>query len=165
MSNGYQRWVARPGAQRPLPADVCRAGGGAGLWLQPAAQAFLPTEDQGYTITDIQLPPGASRTHRTGGAQIEAHNAEEPGVGNTTLILGFSFSGSGQNAALAFTTLKDWSERGDDSASPSPTARPWPSPSSRTPSPTRCCRRPSTAWESSGFEFRLQDRGGMGHAN
>ena len=75
--------------------------------------AFLPTEDQGYTVTDIQLPPGASRLRTEQvAAQIEAHNAEEPGVGNTTVILGFSFSGSGQNAALTFTTLKDWSERG-----------------------------------------------------
>ena len=26
-------------------------------------------------------------------------------------VLGFSFSGQGQNAALAFVTLKDWDER------------------------------------------------------
>jgi multidrug efflux pump len=86
--------------------------------------SFLPVEDQGYTITDIQLPPGASKNRTVQVVeQIEAHNASEPGVGDSTVILGFSFSGSGQNAALAFTTLKDWSERGsDDSASPSPTA-------------------------------------------
>ncbi|MCT7009267.1 efflux RND transporter permease subunit, partial [Salmonella enterica] len=75
-------------------------------------------EDQGYTITDIQLPPGASKNRTVQVAeQIEAHNAKEPGVGDTTMIMGFSFSGSGQNAALAFTTLKDRSQRSsDDSA-------------------------------------------------
>src|SRR5690606_29095763 len=114
MSDGYQRGVAhalaRSGRCR-LASGVLLAALGYGLSQLPTA--FLPTEDQGYTITDIQLPPGASRVRTEQvAAQIEAHNAEEPGVGNTTLILGFSFSGSGQNAALAFTTLKDWSERG-----------------------------------------------------
>lgn len=80
--------------------------------------SFLPVEDQGFTITDIQLPPGASQNRTIEVAKtIEEHNAQEPGVANTIMILGFSFSGSGQNAALAFTTLKDWSERAaDDSA-------------------------------------------------
>jgi multidrug efflux pump subunit AcrB len=32
-------------------------------------------------------------------------------------VLGFSFSGQGQNAALAFVTLKDWSERTGPAAS------------------------------------------------
>ncbi len=36
--------------------------------------------------------PASMRTEQVA-AQIEAHNAEEPGVGNTTVILGFSFSG------------------------------------------------------------------------
>jgi multidrug efflux pump len=37
-------------------------------------------------------------------------------------VLGFSFSGSGQNAALAFVPLKDWEERKGPSTRP----RPWP---------------------------------------
>src|SRR3546814_2801802 len=73
----------------------------------------------------IRRPPRSTRTDTLfpyttlfrSVEQIEAHNAGEPGVGDSTVILGFSFSGSGQNAALAFTTLKDWSQRGsDDSA-------------------------------------------------
>lgn len=111
LSNGYQRWVVqalkRSGRYLLLYA-VLMAVLGYGFSQLPTA--FLPTEDQGYTITDIQLPPGASRMRTEQvAAQIEAHNAEEPGVGNTTVILGFSFSGSGQNAALTFTTLKDLS--------------------------------------------------------
>ncbi len=38
-------------------------------------------------------------------------------VQTTFLVLGFSFSGTGQNAAMAFPLLKDWSER-DASQSP-----------------------------------------------
>ncbi|MBX8539041.1 multidrug efflux RND transporter permease subunit [Pseudomonas cichorii] len=83
-----------------------------GLLFARLPSSFLPMEDQGYTITDIQLPPGASQQRTIEVArQIEAHNTREPGITNTVMILGFSFSGSGQNAALAFTTLKDWSER------------------------------------------------------
>ncbi|AHF67736.1 efflux RND transporter permease subunit [Pseudomonas cichorii] len=83
-----------------------------GLLFARLPSSFLPMEDQGYTITDIQLPPGASQQRTIEVArQIEAHNTRESGITNTVMILGFSFSGSGQNAALAFTTLKDWSER------------------------------------------------------
>ena len=43
-------------------------------------------------------------------------------------VLGFSFSGQGQNAALAFVTLKDWDER----KAPGSRRRRWPAaPSAR----------------------------------
>ena len=151
MSEGYQHWVVhalKRSGRYLLVYGVLLAVLGYGFSQLPSA--FLPTEDQGYTITDIQLPPGASRMRTEQvAAQIEAHNAGEPGVGNTTLILGFSFSGSGQNAALAFTTLKDWSERGARTApNRSPTAQPRPLPSSRTRWRIPCCLHPSTGWVS-----------------
>lgn len=129
--------------------------------------SFLPTEDQGYTITDIQLPPGASRARTEAvAAQIEAHNATEPGVGNSTLILGFSFSGNGQNAALGFTTLKDWSERGADDSAQSIADRANAAFSQLKDAVAYSVLPPPVdgLGTSSGFEFRLQDRGGLGHA-
>ena len=129
--------------------------------------SFLPTEDQGYTITDIQLPPGASQARTIEVARsIEAHNAHEPGVDNTVMILGFSFSGSGQNAALAFTTLKDWSERaaGDsaqaiaDRASAAFSGLRDAMAFSLLPPPVE------GLGTSGGFEVRLQDRSGQGYA-
>ncbi|MBN9265444.1 MAG: efflux RND transporter permease subunit, partial [Hyphomicrobium sp.] len=80
--------------------------------------AFLPNEDQGYLIVDIQAPPEAS-ANRTLDVirQIEDAFLAEKGVSRVFAISGFSFSGAGQNAALAFVPLKDWSERGpEDSA-------------------------------------------------
>jgi len=99
-------------------------------------------------------------------AQIEAHNAEEAGVGNTTLILGFSFSGSGQNAALAFTTLKDWSARGADDSAQSIADRATMAFTQLKDAVAYSVLPPPIdgLGESTGFEFRLQDRGGMGHA-
>src|SRR5690606_38597474 len=75
--------------------------------------AFLPVEDQGYVITDVQLPAGAT-ANRTQAAleQLERHYMSRPSVDNIVAITGFSFSGMGQNAGLAFTVFRDWSERG-----------------------------------------------------
>ncbi|WP_144173461.1 efflux RND transporter permease subunit [Pseudomonas sp. Kh13] len=168
MSNGYQRWVMQAlkrSGRYLLVYALLLAVLGYGFSQLPTA--FLPTEDQGYTITDIQLPPGASRMRTEQvAAQIEAHNAEEPGVGNTTLILGFSFSGSGQNAALAFTTLKDWSERGADDSAQSIADRATMAFTQLKDAVAYAVLPPPIdgLGESTGFEFRLQDRGGMGHA-
>jgi multidrug efflux pump len=167
MSNGYQRWVLQAlkrSGRYLLLYGVLLAVLGYGFSQLPTA--FLPTEDQGYTITDIQLPPGASRMRTEQvAAQIEAHNAEEPGVGNTTLILGFSFSGSGQNAALAFTTLKDWSERGADDSAQSIADRATAAFTQLKDAIAYSVLPPPIdgLGESTGFELRLQDRGGMGH--
>ncbi|MFK0271750.1 multidrug efflux RND transporter permease subunit [Pseudomonas asiatica] len=167
MSNGYQRWVMQAlkrSGRYLLVYALLLAVLGYGFSQLPTA--FLPTEDQGYTITDIQLPPGASRMRTEQvAAQIEAHNAEEPGVGNTTLILGFSFSGSGQNAALAFTTLKDWSERGADDSAQSIADRATMAFTQLKDAVAYAVLPPPIdgLGESTGFEFRLQDRGGMGH--
>ncbi|WP_156356656.1 efflux RND transporter permease subunit, partial [Pseudomonas sp. NBRC 111142] len=168
MSNGYQRWVAHALARSGrylLLYGLLVAVLAYGFSQLPSA--FLPTEDQGYTITDIQLPPGASRMRTEQvAAQIEAHNAAEPGVGNTTLILGFSFSGSGQNAALAFTTLKDWSERGADDSAQSIADRATMAFAALKDAVAYAVLPPPVdgLGESTGFEFRLQDRGGLGHA-
>ncbi len=80
--------------------------------------SFLPNEDQGYIITNVQLPAGAS-TNRTLEVvqQIEGYFKKTPGVEHVVSILGFSFSGSGQNAALVFVPLKDWKERRDPAMS------------------------------------------------
>ena len=167
MSDGYQRWVMqalqRSGRYLLLYALLL---GALGYGLSQLPTAFLPTEDQGYTITDIQLPPGASRMRTEQvAAQIEAHNSEEPGVGNTTLILGFSFSGSGQNAALAFTTLKDWSERGAEHTAQAIAERANQAFTQLKDAVAYAVLPPPIdgLGESTGFDFRLQDRGGMGH--
>jgi multidrug efflux pump len=129
--------------------------------------AFLPTEDQGYVISLAQLPPGASleRTSKTM-AELEKFALSQPETDHIVSILGFSFMGQGQNVGLAFTTLKDWSERtGAGSDAKSFAGAPW--------APCqRCAMVSSSRWSpsiselgnSDGFTFRLQDRGSKGHA-
>ena len=73
---------------------------------------FLPIEDQGNVIVNVQLPPGATQERTTEVMkQVEAYMMEQPEVANIVSIVGFNFSGTGQNMALAFATLKDWGER------------------------------------------------------
>src|SRR5262245_64772860 len=79
--------------------------------LLPAV--FHPIDDQGFITTDVQTPPEAS-FNRTLEAvkRVEEFLAQRKGVDTVTFLTGFSFPGQGQNAAQAFITLKDWSERG-----------------------------------------------------
>jgi len=77
--------------------------------------AFIPTEDQGGMMISAQLPPGAthSRSQAVVG-DIEEYFASRDTIEHAFTIIGFSFSGLGQNTAIAFAQLTDWSERGKD---------------------------------------------------
>jgi multidrug efflux pump len=129
--------------------------------------SFLPQEDQGNILVNIQLPPGAT-LERTRDVieQVETWILKQPEVESMVGVLGFSFSGQGQNAGLAFVTLKDWDERKDPSHSAQSLAgRAFGALSSirdafiypLSPPPIR------ELGNASGFSFRLQDRGGNGH--
>ncbi|MDD3018292.1 MAG: efflux RND transporter permease subunit [Comamonas sp.] len=129
--------------------------------------SFLPGEDQGIMIVNVQLPPGATQG-RTQAVmeQVEGFVLQQPEVQNMVSVLGFSFSGQGQNAALAFVTLKDWAERTSPGQSAEALA-------GRTMGALMGVRdafifalSPPPIPElgnASGFTFRLQDRGGAGH--
>lgn len=85
-----------------------------GLLFTRLPSSFFPEEDQGFFITIVQLPAGASM-ERTSSVlrQVEGYLLnEEPGVRSTFAVAGFSFAGAGQNQGLMFVQLKDWSERG-----------------------------------------------------
>ncbi|MBJ7552710.1 efflux RND transporter permease subunit [Marinomonas spartinae] len=75
---------------------------------------FIPTEDQGDLMVLVNLPQGASIS-RTNDVmkQIEHHFMvdEKKDVRYVFTLSGYNFSGSGQNAGLAFVALKDWSKR------------------------------------------------------
>ncbi len=81
-----------------------------GFRLLPSS--FLPEEDQGYFMTMFQLPADATSERTLDIVQkFERHVASRPGIQANLSILGFGFSGSGSNAAMAFTTMKDWKNR------------------------------------------------------
>ena len=129
--------------------------------------SFLPGEDQGTMLVNVSLPPGAT-LERTQGVmeQVESFILKQPEVESMVGILGFNFSGQGQNSGLAFVTLKDWDQRkGTEHSAAALAGRSFGGlmgirdafifPLSPPPIPEL-----GTA---SGFTFRLQDRGGKGH--
>ncbi len=76
--------------------------------------SFLPNEDQGVVMTLVQLPPSASleRTDKVITSMTDYFlNKEKENVASIFTVSGFSFTGVGQNAGLAFIKLKDWDER------------------------------------------------------
>jgi multidrug efflux pump len=76
--------------------------------------AFLPEEDQGVLLTQIQTPVGATQERTLAVIkQVQRHflDDEKNTVDSLFTVQGFSFGGSGQNNGLAFVSLKDWSER------------------------------------------------------
>jgi len=79
---------------------------------QKMPSAFLPEEDQGYFITLISLPVGAT-DERTGEAlrKVEEYFSKQPEIDHYFTVAGFSFAGKAQNSALAFLRLKPWEER------------------------------------------------------
>jgi multidrug efflux pump len=108
LTNRYQRWVG---------VLVKRSFIGMSALLliiflvvtlyRKMPSAFVPEEDQGYFLTLITLPVGATDA-RTGEAllKVEEYFAKQPEVEHYFTVAGFSFAGRAQNSALAFIRLK-----------------------------------------------------------
>lgn len=103
------RLVGRSGRMMATFAALCAA---LAIGAAQLPSSFLPDEDQGYFMTSIQLPTGATseRTLEVVKA-FEAHVASREALDTNLVVQGFSFSGAGPNAAMAFTMLKDWDQR------------------------------------------------------
>ena len=130
--------------------------------------SFLPQEDQGYLITVVQAPPGAT-TQRTDLAsdQVKKFFAAQPQVANTVLVRGFSFFGQGQANAIMFTPLKPWDERTGDGDSADAIAGKAMGAFMGIKEAFVFSLSPPSIPElgtASGFTFKLQDRGGNGRA-
>lgn len=166
-AKGYESSVARllPRAARYLVIYVAIVAAAAVVYLR-LPTSFLPNEDQGTMLVNVQLPPGATQERtRAVMQQVEGFMLKQPEVQSMVSVLGFSFSGQGQNAALAFVTLRDWNERtGPGSSAQALAGRAFGAlagirdafifPLSPPPIPE--------LGASSGFSFRLQDRAGLG---
>ena len=169
LTSRYEGWVGallKRGGRMML---VYVAIGVAVGWMYTRLPtSFLPQEDQGYVIVNMQLPAGAT-IERTQAVveEVEGYLLKQPEVANMVAVMGFSFSGQGQNAALSFVSLKPWGERkgvehgadavaGRAMAALSGIKDAFIYPLSPPPIPE--------LGVSAGFNLRLQDRGSKGHA-
>jgi len=164
----YEGFLARTISKAPRFLAVYLAIVAAVGWLYVRLpSSFLPDEDQGYFITLIQLPVGAT-SQRTMEVlkQVESYYLSRSEVAGMVDVAGFSFNGQGQNAALAFVHLKDWGQRhGKQHGVDAIIGRAFMAlmpikdaviyPINPPPIPELGI--------SSGFDFELEDQAGMGH--
>jgi multidrug efflux pump len=131
--------------------------------------AFLPDEDQGFIICQIQLPAGATQERTIQVIrQLEHHFLEEEKqtVDAIITVAGFSFAGRGQNMGLAFVKLKDWKLRKSPDLKAKAVAGRAMKAFSRIRDGMAFAFSPPAVVElgqANGFDLQLQDRGGLGH--
>ncbi len=131
--------------------------------------SFLPDEDQGVMFTQMTLPVGATKERSIGVMdRIEQHylQNEKETVRSVFSIIGFSFSGRGQNNGIAFVGLRDWSERTDDSRHVTAVAGRAMGAFAGIKDAMVFAFVPPAITQlgtSSGFNLQLQDLGGLGH--
>jgi HAE1 family hydrophobic/amphiphilic exporter-1 len=109
----YVRLLKSALAQRALMLGLFALGllGSWGL-LRTVPTAFVPDEDEGYFISVVQAPPGASLGYTTQIAQqAESILFKDPDIQAAFSVMGFSFSGAAPNNGLIFTRLKPYEER------------------------------------------------------
>ncbi len=131
--------------------------------------AYLPDEDQGMLMVQAILPPNATLelTEQVMQRVREHFSTHEADTVETVMhVAGFSFAGPGQNMGMAFVKLKDWDLR--------PEAR------QKVAAITQRAMGTFMQWNDAmvyafappavvelgsakGFDFQLQDRGGLGH--
>ncbi len=85
-----------------------------GTWavFQMVPSGFVPNEDEGYIITVVQAPAGASLEYTSNIArQVEGVLFKDPDIASAFAVMGFSFSGAAPNQGLIFSLLKPFEER------------------------------------------------------
>ncbi len=131
---------------------------------------FLPDEDQGFIFNLITLPAGTTQPATLKVAQNVAKyylDKEKSNVDFIFSVAGFSFSGSGENTGMAFTHLKDWSERkGSQNTSVAIANRAMMNFFPLKDAQVYAIVPPSVQelGNAIGFDLEMEDRGNVGHA-
>ena len=165
--HGVRTAIGRPGRFLAIYAALFVA---VGLLFVRLPTSFLPSEDQGFMFVQVQAPPGATQGF-TAIVLDDVSNYllqdEARVVDGVFQVNGFNFAGRGQNQGLLFVRFKDWSQRTEkalkvDALMGRVTQR-FASYKDATVIPINVppIRELGTA---AGFDFELEDRGGVGHA-
>jgi multidrug efflux pump len=115
VTRGYGRtaWAAmkKPFLMLILLVGI---GGGAAMMFRQLPSSFVPQEDQGVLMVMLRLAEG-STTAQTAAVATEVQDwllaDQKDTVDAVMTALGFSFGGGGQNTAMLFVKLKDFTDR------------------------------------------------------
>ena len=137
-----------------------------GLLFARLPGGFLPTEDQGYVITVVQSPAGSTQERLDEAIEpVEGFWQSREEVERVVVVRGFSFFGQGQNNAIMFTPLTDWSERGAAESSAEALVGQAMGTFMGLDNALAFAIQPpaiQSLGQASGFTMKLQDRGGVG---
>jgi len=140
-----------------------------GFLFQRMPTAYLPDEDQGIMLLQAQLPSG-STLEQTEKIMDEVRsyllNNEKEAVASVMTLAGRSFAGSGQNMGLGFVRLRDWELRDKPDLKVGALSRRAMKRFAKIRNARVFAFAPPAISElghSTGFDFQLQDRGGVGH--
>jgi hydrophobe/amphiphile efflux-1 (HAE1) family protein len=165
-AHGARRVIARPARWLLVYGAII---GAVALLFMRLPTSFLPDEDQGYALVQVQGPPGGTQG-RTGRALNDVGDYllhQESRVADAVFqINGYNYAGRGQNQGMLFVHFKDWAERKGADLGVQAFIK-------------RVAARFATYGEaivipvnpppirelgtSSGFDLELEDRGGLGH--
>src|SRR3954469_10846330 len=112
-TNGYVRFLKRGLQARWALVVVFFLALGLTYWVNTKVpQAFVPEEDQGYFITQVQAPAGSSLQY-TGNVARQAEQIfmADPDILTMFSVMGFSFSGAAPNQGIMFVRLKPFEQR------------------------------------------------------
>jgi HAE1 family hydrophobic/amphiphilic exporter-1 len=141
-----------------------------GFLFRRMPTAYLPDEDQGSLMVQVLLPAN-STLEQTEKVMERVKDYflehEKDAVESCMTLSGASFSGRGQNSAMAFVKLKDWKLRDRPELKVSAVAARAMGEFSKIRNAMVYAFAPPAVVElgtSKGFDFQLLDRGGLGHA-
>lgn len=130
---------------------------------------FLPPEDQGIILAQVQLDSGATFERTQEILDMVDHHFrvnEADAVEGVMTVAGISFGGNSQNSGLAFIRLKDWDERGEERLRVKAIVGRAMQAFSGVPEASIFAFAPPAVAElgfANGFDFELLDRAGQGH--
>src|SRR4030095_2804437 len=112
-TNGYVRVVGGALRWKWVMAVVFVLALGATWWVyRSVPSSFVPAEDEGYFITIVQAPSGASIEYTTNVMkEVEQIYGKQPEIIGVFSVAGFSFSGAASNNGLMFARLRPFDER------------------------------------------------------
>lgn len=168
LTHGYQGWVGK--LLKRLAIGMLALGvviAGMVILYKRMPSSFLPEEDQGYFLGIVSLPVGAT-AERTDEVLKKAEDflSKQPEVEHYFAVNGFSFAGRAQNSGLMFVRLKPWEERaGENHKVQAVIGRMMQELGAVKDAMVFAVNPPAIPelGTSTGFDFWLQDLGGVGH--